>query len=282
MKKMTTIEILENALAKYGITTVFYFDRIKIYCDAHNHEATLNILVNDNRKNKFNWSPLTHNAFYDRMIDLFQPSTKCFDNLIDQNIMSGDYAITYIEFALDFMSDDKQTFTNLVSFLNRHLVHIPSKRSKDKPYYYGGFKEATYFSAGNDKERFVLYTDKPARKSKIKYCLHIELRIEGWSLVKNKSIVTIDDLINFNHRQLWNNLLDFRRSIQTTLGELCQNRKISRQANYKRGIKECENIKFLQKYLTEHFERESAFVKIKPENLDKFLDSIMSADVTIL
>jgi hypothetical protein len=271
MKNTTTIDVLENILAEYGIKTSFYFDRLSIYFDAHSREENLKKLLDDNPKNKFLRQPLPHNDFFDRKVELFQPSAQCLSDLTNPDVVVGDCAINYAEFAVDFITDDKKTLKKLVCFFNRHLVRIPSKHSKATPYHHDDFAKTAYFSAKGDKERLVFYSDKPARNARGQLCLHVEFRLSGWDVLKKHNILTISDLIDFDHQQLWDTLLDLRKPNLSEFGVVCRNGDTSRQADHKRGVKEWQSIKSLQKYLSLHPAREPAFAKITPEKLGQYL-----------
>lgn len=268
---MTTTAVLENQFAEYGVKTSYYFDRLSVYFDAHSREENLEKLLDDNEKNEFFRQPLSHNEFFDRKVQLFQPSAQCLADLTNPDVVVGDCAINYAEFAVDFITDDKKILKKLVRFFNRHLVRIPSKRSKATPYHNDDFAKTAYFSAKGDKERLVFYSDKPARNAQGQLCLHVEFRLSGWALLKKHNILTIGDLIDFDHLQLWDTQLDLRKPNFTELGVVCRNCDTSRQADHKRGVKEWQAIKSLQKYLSLHPERELAFAKITPEKLGQCL-----------
>jgi hypothetical protein len=276
MKTITTTAVLETVLAKYNIETSFYFDRLSIYFDASSKKERLGKLLDDNDKNKFIWNSLPHNDFFDRKIELFQPSLRCLNDLVDPKIVGGDCAITYAEFAMDFITDDSRDLKNLVRFFNSHLVRIPNKA---RPYHHDYEEKTAYFSPQKNKERLLFYHDKLARTVDGKLCLHIEYRMKGLSLLKGKDIYTIRDLMDFNHHQLWKQLLDFRKVNLTELGRVCVEGDTSRQADHKRGKKEWLTIKSLQQYLGCHPEREPAFTKITPANLGQHLGEFLNIKI---
>jgi YHS domain-containing protein len=152
-------------------------------------------------------------------------------------------------------------------------VSIPKKTHQ---YHYDYEGKTAYFSPKKNKERLLFYHDKPSRTVDGKLCLHIEYRLQALNLLKEKNIYTIHDLMDFNHSKLWNQLLDFRKVNLTELGRICSGDDTSRQADHKRGKKEWELIKSLQKYLSHHPERESAFTKITPANLEPHLGKFMN------
>lgn len=192
-------------------------------------------------------------------------------DLTNPDVVVGDCAINYAEFAVDFTTDDNKTLKKLVRFFNRHLVRIPSKRSKDSRYHNDDFAETAYLSAKGDKERLVFYSDKPARNAQGQLRLHVEFRLAGWTLLKKLNILTIRDLIDFDHQQLWDAQLDLRKPNLTQLGVAYRNGDTSRQADHKRGVKEWQAIKSLQQYLCLHPAREPAFTKMTHEKLGQYL-----------
>jgi len=268
----TTTAVLKNQLAERGITMSYYFDRLGIYFDADTRKENIEILLEDNANNKFIWQPLPHNEHLDRKLELFQPNPHCMVQLTDPDIVAGDCAINYVEFAVDFITDNKKSLEKLVRFFNRHLVYIPSQRgSLALNHYHNVNDETVYFTSKGDKKCLLLYSDKPARNAQHPFCLHIEYRLACLKQVKNQNVITIKDLIDFDHEQLWNTLLDLRKPNLTELGVACRNGGTSRQADHKRGTKEWTAIKSLQQYLSLHPERESAFTKISPANLERCL-----------
>ena len=273
---ITTLSVLEKQLAKSGITMSYYFDRLSIYLDADAREENLAVLLKDNANNKFIRQPLPHNEHLDRKLELFQPSSGCMAQLLDPKIIAGDCAINYIEFALDFSSHNKKSLEKLVRFFNRHLVYIPNQPSKlVLNHYHNVNNETVYFTAKQDNKCLLLYSDKPARTIAHPHCLHIEYRLAGLKLVKSQNIFTMKDLIDFDHEQLWNTMLDLRKPNLTELGVAVQNGDTSRQADHKRGTKVWMAIQSLQQYLTLHPVHESAFKKITPANLERCLGDFM-------
>jgi len=167
--------------------------------------------LKDNKKNKYHTEPLPHNDHFFHKLELFQPSARCLAQLADPKIIKGDCTINYVEFAIDFMTDNLRVWKNTVRFFNRHLVHLPGKKRANLTHHHNIEDETVYFSSTKDKKRLVMYNDKPSRKGSLKKCHHLEYRVSGWSEVKEQSIFTIKNLINFDHEQLWDSLLDFRK-----------------------------------------------------------------------
>jgi hypothetical protein len=277
MNNMKTTALLINLLADYGITTACYYDRLTIYFDGMTSEEDLALILKDNPNNKFLRQSLPHNDHFDRKIELFNPSDRCLLQLANLDRVKSDCAITYIEFSIDFMTNNLRAHNKFGRFLKLHLLHIPSNKSANSAQHHNINGETVYFSAKEDKKRFVMYSDKSPRKGSLKKCHHLEYRVSGWAEVKKQKIITIKNLIDFDHEMLWDSLLDLRRPNLAMLGEISGNRSVSRQANHKRGVKVWASIDSIQEHIKNHAEREPAFIKMTPESLGKWLNAAFKA-----
>ena len=82
--------------------------------DANTREEYLtNIIAANPKKNKITMKEMTPNSHLDRYLELFQPKDIQFEEL---KAISGNCAITYVEFAIDFMTYEEQTLENLKYF----------------------------------------------------------------------------------------------------------------------------------------------------------------------
>jgi hypothetical protein len=164
------------------------------------------------------------------------------------------------------------------------IVILASIKDQIRLFYYNNFDnldETVYFTPATDKFRLLMYTDKEARKRKGLKCLHLEYRIAGIDLVKSQGIITINNLLNFGHIQLWDNLLDFRKCNSTELGRSI-NPSLAANGNQPTcktfntwGNKESDAIYSLQEYLEKKPELESAFKELNTvEVLKKLVDNV--------
>jgi len=280
MKVEDITKHLIKYLSDYGVTTINYFDRANMYLDYHAREEYLSDILASNPNNKLTMKEFTPNSHLDRFLEVFQPDDDQFDQL---KTVSGNCAISHVECAFDFMTDDEQILKNLAYFFNRHFVHATVK-DKVRTFYYNNFEgldETIYFTPPTDKLQLLMYIDKEARKNPPLKCLHLEYRIVGLDLVKNEDIITINNLLNFDHIQLWDNLLDFRKYNSTELGRLLKpslsasENEPTRKTFNKWGNKESYTIYSLQEYLEMKPEREPAFKEILTMDvLEKLVDDI--------
>ncbi|MDD5581290.1 MAG: hypothetical protein PHY16_18725 [Methylobacter sp.] len=271
-------QTLINQLSHYEVSTICYFDRIKIYLDLHATNTNLNGLLASNPKNTLIMKEFTPNSHLDKMLDLFQPDARDIKRL---KVVSGDCAINYIECAIDFMTDDTNILDSLCYFFNRHLIKATIKNYNRQFYFKEINHQTVYFTTATDDRRLVMYSDLLARKNTALQCLHLEYRIEGVEWVKNEGIITVNNLINFNHERLWDNLLDLRRYNLTKLGfqagllPLGNQNAPSRKTLHKWGAHESKTIESLQEYLQTNPEREPAFVDIKTTKaLKELVDNV--------
>ncbi|MGJ0514259.1 MAG: hypothetical protein ACR65O_00740 [Methylomicrobium sp.] len=265
---MKTTTLLTEQLDQYGIKVLPYFDRLKIYVDAKSREAELVRLAKQQSDNHFAHRPLPQNEHLVYMLDLFLPDPEDL-----QTAIRGDYAITYIEISLDFLTNRKRMLKGISGFMKRHLVHIPSNQS----IHHENIKGATdYYSDGKAPECLLTYDDQPSRNGRPDHCVHLEMRLKKMAMVKKHNLITLDNLIKFDFDQFWDALLDLRQPNFTELGKLVSGAQMTRQACHDRGKKEWANIKSVQQYLKAHPERVSAFRKMTARALAKYLNEAMT------
>ena len=104
-------------------------------------------------------------------------------------------------------------------------------------------------------------------------CFHLEFRLKGLDAIKGVNIITINDLLNFDHEAFWNTVLDLKKPNYELLGSSICNDNVTRQAQNKRGNKEWEMIDSLQSYLQVNAQRCHAFERLNDKQLPKWLSS---------
>jgi hypothetical protein len=83
-----------------------------------------------------------------------------------------------------------------------------------------------YFRARKSRVNVVYYADQPSKVSG-EPCLHVEARIRGRDALTRAGIHSARDLINFNHRSLWQQLLRFYDLDAERFGRHVMNRQDS-------------------------------------------------------
>lgn len=264
--------ILSDYLAERNFKTDFYFDRVKIYFDAHTKPDDVDFILQANSKNKLIEDCLPHNDFFVRRLDLFQPE------IDDMSMLKplGDYAINYVEFSLDFATKRKKDLEQVIQFFTHHLVFLRKTRRNKHQAYHHKHKETNYYTPKGVGMKFSDYPDKPSRKHPGMRCFHLECRLSGWNLLKTIGIFTLTDLLVFDNEALWNELLDLRKPNYETLGRFICNDNATRQAQNKRGKKEWAKIDSLQEYLSVNADWHLAFDRLNDVQLPKWFDNYMS------
>ena len=142
-------------------------------------------------------------------IELYQPSRRALKLLADA--LAGtqyDAEISYVELACDLITRAQGKAEALGKWLLGH-VWLKSCRERvvlDKngtTYYYHRRHD------GNGRKSpkvLALYADKPSKlpgRRKGEPCCHIEFRLSGAAAVKRAGIVSVGDLLDFDHAAFW-------------------------------------------------------------------------------
>jgi hypothetical protein len=271
--------IMQKALANYGIKMVCHFDRLHFYTDTRTHKDKLGALIALNEKNTCKFKALSHHKHLDKKVEIFQPSYETLRSL--KELVTGDYAINYIEFAIDFLVPDKKTLRQLQHFFDKHLFFNRKPKSAIESEFH--FKlagkagsvckckktcicQTRYFTPADDKVRLVMYSDKPTKTDNTTDSVHIEKRFAGIKELKELGLYTFSNIIDINLEQFWSHHLDLRTPNLTALGKLNRfKRDTGRVASNKRGKKEWSSITCLQSYLRNNSHSASAFKRICTE-----------------
>lgn len=148
------------------------------------------------------------NSRWKLKVELHQPTIECLVRLakaLGTNIASS---VTYVEIARDIFAKN----SNKAQQLQNDLLNTCKLKSQQQPvmqvkttWYYGRR------SAQNGRRRkvLVIYADKPSKLNNARPLageppvLHTELRCTGSAALADLGIVTVDDLIQFDHQKLW-------------------------------------------------------------------------------
>lgn len=255
MNDLNLREELETLLKPYGISFIMYFDRIHLYVDARLRTDEIETIRSWNENNDRYNLELLPNSHLNRKLELYQIDPTQLDYLQET---VGDHAITWIECAYDFMTPSKSDCKKLAAMFNRHLVYNNGD-SQTPSYNYNTIKTTTYLSRPESNLQLAMYDDKPARMivGKKLHCVHLEYRVKKLDNVKQFGVITLTNLINFDHPALWNDLFDLRYCNKTHLGELITEidqppDRFSRKTYNKYGCQEWGEIDSLQEYLADN------------------------------
>lgn len=272
--------------AKHKIQHHYYFDRLSIYFDAHAPHDLLNELESLSGKNKLIRPSTLHGYIrFNQKLELYQVDDKALAILEKISKTTTAYLINYIEIAIDFYGKKQESLSKLRCFFNKHL--IAKRRGSKKIFYFYCYNkpaadDATqpkefvekdcydianselthYFSAKKKSVRSVIYNDSKNYRWDTQYgYVHIEFRYSGLEAVGNLDILTIDDLIKFNHFSYWRKNLVIMQPIQKLLGEIDSPFASKNSNPAKRG-----------KYLFDKIQSLQAFMSIYPEHINCFKD----------
>ncbi len=209
----TTIE--RNTLATSLTTSVIYgYDRIKLWIDRPElpfnksrlapHCIGIDVLLGQ----------MKYQARWKLKLDIFQPTIDCLRLLRDG--LGNDIAtiLTYAENACDISA------TTQKKALQRETAFLASARMRYQrqpvilednttTWYYGRRSGQAKASANV----MALYSDKPSKLNNARplvgapYCFHREWRATGSAALVHIGLVSLDDLINFDHERFWDTYL---------------------------------------------------------------------------
>jgi hypothetical protein len=162
--------------------------------------------------------------FWQTEICLFQPSVKCLQCLNELVGTRYRTKISYLEFAADLITRDRNDARALQQFFLAHVV-VPYSRhrvnfEKETAYY----NPRSSASGGRNPRVFVMYADK---KSKLfnadtqgRSCCHLEYRLSEPAAIGTVGIFTIADCAAFKHLRFWRRHLQLWEFEKTELGRL--------------------------------------------------------------
>jgi hypothetical protein len=188
---------------------IFGFDRITLWIDRPELPIAVQKLEKHCTKVGVHLKQMKYNAQWKLKLEIFQPTKKCLRLL--RKALGNDIAakITYVEIACDIPAINKK---QAVQWRNSFLATACKKYSRQ---YVVREKTTWYYDRRDDwgKRRanvLVVYADKPSKLNNAQPtddslpCLHIERRATGSDAFAGIRIGSLTDLIEFDHRQFWN------------------------------------------------------------------------------
>lgn len=258
------IDPLISYVNKQGFECKFNIDRLHIFFGAKSSEDKIVQLIEaHNLKNKIIERELPKRHSLNRMLTIFQPDIALLKKL--HEIFDRDgyvYVINYIELALDCATDNSKDKSTLRKYFLRHLTHTKKDRHRVSRFYFKMANETCYSGKQSEPIKWVLYSDKPSKTISLAYCVHLEWRLIGSSILEKHNILTLDDVITFDHSRFWDEHLELRKLNAKILGQITTENRVSRQSLTKAGNKAFEKIKVLQEELANNPLLEKAFPRI--------------------
>jgi hypothetical protein len=106
--------------------------------------------------------------------------------------------VTYVEFSLDWTFNSQAECDQADRFVDCH--HVKKWHGRQIVKYY---RETRYTAAPKTLVKLATYGDLHNRMTGEAYCLHNDWRVKGGRALRACEINSIADLLNFDHRKLW-------------------------------------------------------------------------------
>lgn len=211
MKMASTVITVDDGI---DLSPIFSYDRLKIWIDCPELPIATSLLGTHCGDIKTVLQQIQYQARWKLMLAIFQPSVDCLQLL--KEALGRDIAtlINYAEIACDISADSgKQAIEYQDQFLS--AAHMQYQRQPVKhhqgTWYYGRRSE----SGKRRSHVLALYADKPSKLNNAHPlpnsppCCHFEWRATGSAGVARTGIVSIEDLILFDHQHFWNEHVRF-------------------------------------------------------------------------
>lgn len=210
--------------AKYG------FDRVTVWLDRP--ESLLlqrPLLERYCTRIKIEVCQMPHQARWKCRLEIFQPTRKCLEIL--QKAVGNDIAVLvhYVEIACDLPPCSKR------KALVRRNAFLASAKMRYQHQSVTRHLCTYYFGRRTDVKKhrpnvLAVYADRPSKLGNARPakgtppCLHIEWRVSGSPALEGYGIVSLDDLIQFDHPRFWNEHIRlYQLPKPTPLGQLLAN-----------------------------------------------------------
>ncbi len=206
---------------------IYGFDRVTVWLDHPELPlAVINLLRAHCTQVVVSFEQMPHNARWKLKVEIYQPTVECLIRLADALGTNIAASVTYVEIARDIparsRSRARQWRNSLLQSARMKSLQQPVLRKKTT-WYYG--------RRSDGKKRrskvLVVYADRPSKLNNARPPagtqpdLHTEVRCTGSAVLADLGIVTLDDLIHFDHQQFWHEHLRlYRLPKPTDLGRL--------------------------------------------------------------
>jgi hypothetical protein len=130
------------------------------------------------------------------LIFFYQPDAATLAAIAERN-----WPLCYVELALDWIILDPAAHAEAATFFHRHFVHPRSGDVRISGH-------SRYTRSRKSRINVASYSDRPSKVTG-EQCLHVECRMRGRSTLRDHHISSAADLINYDHRGLWRELLRF-------------------------------------------------------------------------
>jgi hypothetical protein len=235
----------DDSISISEYSEIYALDRVKAWTNRPELPITQRCLKRHCTDVKVTLGQMLYNANWKLQVELFQPTNKCL-TLLKEALGSDVRAlINYAEIACDIPANSKEQSQD---WQKKFIGSAKMLHQRQEVVRYEG---TDYFGRRESKRGNVLavYADRPSKinnakpAANAKPCLHIECRIRGSTALANRGVVSLQDLILFDHESFWDkniriyqlpNLTDLGRLLGKSIG---LNNNISSNALRKRATK---------------------------------------------
>ena len=196
---------------------IYGFDRLTIWIDVAECPISQSALEKHCTSAEIGLESMMYNAKWKLKISLFQPSPSCFKLLEEALGHSIAACVSYVEITCDLPSSDaaqarakRNCFLAAAKML--HCSHRVVLEEHGTCFYYAP-------RVSSDESRWprviAAYADKPSKINNARPttdaipCAHIECRVSGVRAIADIGIVTLSDLMAFDHRSYWEKAVRF-------------------------------------------------------------------------
>ena len=221
--------VTHDVVASLYCSVVFGFDRVTIWIDRPELPFLLRKLETHCASAEFILGQMLFQARWKGCLKIFQPSSRCLEILAEELGIDIAVLVSYVENALDLPAKNSRHARSqrnqfLESAKMRHQQQLVVIEERREIFYYGRRSD------GNKRRSTVLalYADKPSKLNNARpadsdpVCSHQEFRLAREGATAHAGIVSVNDLILFDHPKYWNEKIRFYKLPQnkTELGRL--------------------------------------------------------------
>lgn len=219
-----------NGLADIEPEIVFGYDRITMWSDHNSFPGGLDVLRGHCKKFEEFPGLMPFNPQFKSKIQIRQPTKKCLRILAAALGSNISVRVNYVEFSCDIPAESKK---QALHWRNKFLASARMKNQRQSVVRDDEYKSNYYYGRRANEDRskrrsvLAVYADKPSKVQNARPtddtppCLHLEFRVASSTRLASLGIVTIEDMINFNHKSFWNeNIAMYELPKPTKLGRL--------------------------------------------------------------
>lgn len=206
---------------------IFGFDLFKLWADRPELFITTKRIKKHCTDFKAILGQMPYNANWKLQVELFQPTIKCLELFKAELGSEVRTLITYVEFACDVPAATKEQAKwwqkNFIGSAKMMYQRQNVIRCKGTDYY----GRRTDENSSKRSNVLAVYSDRPSKINNERPdenalpCLHIEHRATGSAALVNHGVVSLEDLILFDHESFWNkNIRIYQLPNLTDLGRL--------------------------------------------------------------